>query len=216
VLPLRTHWLTFLGVALVAALGVRCGTGDTTERVSQQAHVGAKAREAKQWEQLANKGQREVQSSLLGPWPFSEVKQVERGMPDSLRKKALELLGEPAPLELRFADARYATTSHQLSLWVVPGNGVICIFESAKMASACTTTVQAYHHGVVLQTYTLGKGSGGRPVEFTSLGVVPNGVTRVPVKVGNRWTAVDVVNNTFFIRSRQPIGVPPGLQRPPR
>jgi hypothetical protein len=135
-------------------------------------------------------------------------------MPDSLQKKALELLGEPAPLGLRFADARYAATSHQLSLWVVPGNGVICVFELVKMASACTTTVQAYHHGIVLQTYTVSKGSGGRPAKFTSFGVAPNGVKRVPAKVGSRWTAVDVVNNTFVIESRQPIGIPPGLQRP--
>jgi hypothetical protein len=213
---LRVRQLIFLGITLAALIAVGIWiAADGEQGESQNVRARSQPREPQQWEQLVNEGRQEAESSLLGPWPFAEVRRVEGGMPGPLRKDALELLGEPTALGLRFAKARYATTPNNLGLWVVPGNGVICMFRAAKLASSCKTIVQVYRHGIVLQTYKWDRGGGeDKPTAFASFGIVPDGIRRVPVKIGDRWTTVGVVDNTFFIGSRQTIGIPGGLKRP--
>jgi hypothetical protein len=41
-----------------------------------------------------------------------------------------------------------------------------------------------------------------------SLGVVPDPVERVPAKIGRRWIDLNVVNNTFYVKSKKAIGIP--------
>jgi hypothetical protein len=132
-----------------------------------------------------------------------------------LQREAVELLGGADDLGLYFANARYATTSNKVGLWVVPGDGLICMFRAVQLVASCTTTAQAYRYGIVLQVYKPDR-EHDRPTEFASLGIVPDGVKKVPAKVGKQWTTIAVADNTFYVESRRPIGIPPTLQRSSR
>lgn len=180
----------------------------THESRSDRYLSSRQAQEHRAWNQLARVGQREVRSIYLRQWPFAAVVQAPEGMPFSVQKKARGVLGGGRPLGLDFNAAKYVTTQNDIRLWVVLGKGVACMFRELHMAASCTTRAQAFRHGIVLQTYQLNK-VGGEPTTFTAIGIAPDGVRAISMRVGDRRMKVPVVNNTYWAEASKPISVVP-------
>lgn len=124
-------------------------------------------------------------------------------MPARLRASVAEVLGEPQALHLEFDRARVVTTAPGNRLWVVPGRGVICTFKTGPVAAACATRGQAIQHGLVLGTYAIAEQT-HQPTSYLALGLVPNGVTSVEVRIGNALKRIVVEHNVFGIESDGP------------
>lgn len=209
----RWHILIVLPVVLAAVFAVL-----HTARSGKAEHHGhsTDSRQlAQQWSELRRAGSRWAQVDSNPSWPFSGIVRSPLGMPKALRRETWQVLGKPRHLGLRFDLAARPPDRAAASLWVVPGNGVICLVKVPSVAAACTTSSRAYHHGIVLQTYKLGPKPARRPLKFVSLGIVPDGVRTVPIKIASHWRTITVVDNTFGIEARQPIGIPLSRIAPP-
>lgn len=192
-------------VAVVGAAVIGRRGGDQTPA---RARPNRSRDTGRQWEQLERAGQKEAHSIVGQSWPFSELISTRPQIPLSLRVKAEEVLGHPQNLNLWFEKARRVTAPNTDDLWLIPGSDVLCLFQAIPAAAACKTTAQAYRDGLVLQLYRLHSVGDGRPTRFTSVGVIPDGVKRIPVKIGRHWAFVPVAHNVFSLASSQPIGVP--------
>lgn len=170
-------------------------------------------RVAQAWREMVRAGLR--REGIEGPpqrWPFSALEPAIGGMPPQLRAEAREVLGSPAPMRLRFDEARYGRAPTGVGLWMVPGRGVTCMFRAVSIASTCIATVDAYRYGMLLQTYKVGKAPGIRPSHFVVLGVAPDGAKTVSVKFGERTRTVPIVDNAFRVQAEAQIRVV-GLNR---
>lgn len=177
--------------------------------------AAAQAAATQQWNQLRITAENEARSTgAVGRWPFSAIHFRKDGLPTALRQRAREALGEPEQLNLKFNAAKYVTTSTHVPLWVVGGHDVLCLFQGITMAVACTSAVNAYRHGVVLQTYRSSRGESNTPTIFTTLGIAPDRVKTIPARIGKHWTTIPVRDNTFVVASKKPIGVPLSLAEP--
>lgn len=197
------RWFLITSIATVMALAVTAWVAADESGHRTPRNAGQVNATPPEWEQLVSKGRREAQAVELDRWPFAEVKKGPV-MPRALREEAKEMLRESEQLDLRFEDVRFAEAPNRMDIWVVPGDRIICMFRAVRMAGACSTTTQAYRHGMVLQTY---RHRNGRPTSFEALGIVPDGIVKVPAKIGRRWTKLNVVANTFFVESQKPIGI---------
>jgi hypothetical protein len=207
----RKPWLLMLAVGLTV-IGIFGGwlllRSEAPPRPAKPAiNEKQKARANRAWAKVVETGHREAQSLDLRRWPFHELKPEPGGVPEALRRLAKEVLGEPEDLGLSFAAARRAVTSGHISLWVVPGRGVLCMFRHPDMAVSCRPVSKAYRQGIALQIYKLGKAKSGPPESFMAIGVVPDGISGVRMRLGNRRTTAPVVANTFQVEARRPIKV---------
>jgi hypothetical protein len=172
-------------------------------------HNVALQRLGRTWETLVARGRREAPPAHRQHWPFAKIVAASGGMPEALRAEAEEALGDGGRLGLRFGQARYGATPGGVGLWVVPGDGVTCMFRSPSIAAACRTTAQAYRNGIVLQTYKLGKSHHGRPKSFAALGIAPDGLRFMALEIGKRRTSIPLHGNVYLVESRSPIAVLP-------
>jgi hypothetical protein len=159
------------------------------------------------WHEVVREGVKGVRAhGLPRKWPFSSVRPTAAGMTPRVKREALEVLGSAAPLRLRFEEARYARTPAGVGLWVVPGRGVICMFRAVRMASSCSTTVEAYRRGLLLQTYTSPIPE-ARPTRFTALGIAPDWARAVSARIGGKSWTIPIVDNAFGAAAKAPIRI---------
>jgi hypothetical protein len=86
-------------------------------------------------------------------------------------------------------------------VWVVPGNGFICIVGNQPVVAGCNTTVETIQHGmsVVAIDPPLSRHKAKRYILY---GVTPDHVKAVAVKrEDGRRTTVPVVNNVYSYRA---------------
>jgi hypothetical protein len=113
---------------------------------------------------------------------------------------------------LRFDEARYGRAPTGVGLWVVSGRGVTCMFRAVGIASTCSTTVDAYRYGVLLQSYKVGSAPSARPTHFVALGIAPDGAKTVSVKSGERSRSIPIIDNAFRVQAEAQIRIV-GLNR---
>lgn len=166
-------------------------------------------RNSRVWARLAAIGVRESRPEGPLHWPFRDVT-VSGGMPQALRSRAEEVLGEPRPLGLHFDQARRAEMPNGAVLWLVVGRGVACLFREVTATVACRTILQTYRQGIVLQVFKMSRSRGkARPSRFMVFGIAPDWVKRVTLKIGRRRHSVRVRNNAYTATSKRPIAVLP-------
>jgi hypothetical protein len=200
----------FIGItAILIVAGVVFIGRQGANRSPAKARLYKSGNATRQWERLERTGQKEARSISARSWPFSRIVPTTHQMPRAVRQKAEEVLGAPQHLNLQFRRAMHVMAPNNAVLWVVPGDGILCLFQTVPVAAACKPTGQAYRDGLVLQLYKLSSPRTSRSTRFTSLGIIPDGVKQIPVKIGRRWTTAPVEHNVFFIASTRPIGVPP-------
>jgi hypothetical protein len=160
---------------------------------------------ATRWKALADQGVRE--KPVFKTWPFAAFRGPSRAMPTNRREASAKTLGEPGPLGLDFAEARFGMSPVGVGLWLVPGRGVTCLFKGGIVAATCDTTSNAERKGLSLEVYKPGPPPERRPTHFLALGVVPDGVKQLRVTVGNRTSVIRVSRNTYSMRAEVPIKV---------
>lgn len=159
------------------------------------------------WEDLSKSGERK-RGAVTGAvgWPFSSLEQIDGGMPQRLQKESGSFLASADMLKLRFNKARRAIVGmHRTQLWIVPGNAVICMFRTPRLAATCTTKVDAHQQGLVLGVYKVGRNPSQAPQRFSLFGLAPDDVRSVLVKAGSHERVLPVKKNVYFARARTPI-----------
>ena len=90
------------------------------------------------------------------------------------------------------------------ALWVVIGDETTCLVQAGDGALSCFPTATALHTGVTLGT----SDSGARPSSphrFLSLGIAPDWVKTVRMRVGNSIHVVPVVRNSYAAQANVPV-----------
>jgi hypothetical protein len=127
-------------------------------------------------------------------------------MPARLRSSAQTVLGDAGALRLQFDHSSVAPVSSTDVLWVVPGRGVVCTFKPRPMAAACATRKQAIQHGLLLGTYTPDPRT-KQPESYLSIGLVPDTVRSVTIRVGGATRRIRAHRGVFLVRSQAPVTV---------
>lgn len=198
--------VTYLVAVAVLVVGLTAILAVIGHESTQQGLDRQKA--SRKWHRFVSEGLREKGPRDLPHWPFSSIHRTVP-MPLQLRAEAYAILGKPEHFGMRFEDARHAFGPHGMSLWVVPGQGVVCMFPAEEVAAACRTNVQADRHGLLLQTYKRADGGSHQPVSFTVLGLAPDGIKQVRMKFGNTWRTIPVHRNMYTAQADVPISVAP-------
>jgi hypothetical protein len=139
--------------------------------------------------------------------PLAITNRPPEPMPPAMREKVFETLGPGNRLELDFDRARLIRTRIGIGIWVVEGRGVTCAFRDGIGSSICQTSIQARRHGLLLESYKVGKGPAASPTHFTAFGVSPNWVRFVVVEIAHRRHEIPIVNHAYALRAEQPIEV---------
>lgn len=101
--------------------------------------------------------------------------------------------------------ARYVPVD--AGLWVANGRGETCIIQAHGGAVSCVSRATLIETGVALGVVKLGPPPDHKPQEFGVVGLVPNGVKTVVVKVGKKRRLLAVRNNSYSLRASFPIEV---------
>lgn len=192
-----------VGGAVLLLIGAALLIADHGEQHSVGPSKG-KAHIANSWQRMADKGQREARGLDLNSWPFQAAVLPRKGMSAWFKREAKEVLLEPENLGLRFNKARYVAATNRVSLWVVPGRNVLCVFRATRIAAACTSKARAYRSGILLEVYRLNK-PGGHPTRFTAIGLMPDGVRSVTVRMGKLRKQLPVIRNAYIAEAPRPI-----------
>lgn len=145
--------------------------------------------------------------SNRGLAPLAITKTVPESMPAGMRRKVSETIGPSRVMRLDLDHAQLVRTRIGLGVWVVEGRGVTCLFRDGVGSSTCQTSVQARKHGLLLETYKVGKDHTAPPTHFTAFGVTPNWARTVMAKVGRHQRKIAVVSHAYALRAEQPIEV---------
>jgi hypothetical protein len=141
-------------------------------------------------------------------WPFAKLQGEATAMSPTFRRVVISTLGGHQHLGLRFGEAHYLDTRVDVGIWVVKGDGVTCIFEADKGASACATDSVIVERGLEI---VVGEGPPSPddrtlPSRFLALGIAPDSVKAVRLKaVGGNSTTIPVVENAYGYRAAAPI-----------
>ena len=192
-----------LSALAIAAVWLIAGRGATEE--SDSSALSRHTTMATRWKALADQGVRE--KPVFKTWPFAAFRGPSRAMPTDRREASASTLGEPDPLGLDFDQARYAMSRARVGLWMVPGRGVTCLIKGGIVAATCDTTSNTERKGLSLEVFKPGPPPKRRPTHFLALGVVPNGVKGLRVRVGKRTSVISVSDNTYSMRAEVPIQI---------
>lgn len=202
-------WLLIAGIAIALVVTMALRATDGEEAPTPLRSLNQPTSPTPQWGPLIKRGREEAEGTALGPWPFAAIKDGV-ALPTGFRSDVRQILGGAEQLGLRFSEARFVRSASGSGIWTVPAKGVTCMFRVPDLAAACNTTGQTYRGGLTLQTY---KHRNGHPTRFAAMGIVPDGIDKVPVKIGSDWKMIPVVRNTFSVEARHSIGVPPRLTK---
>jgi hypothetical protein len=139
--------------------------------------------------------------------PLAITNRPPEPMPPAMREKVFETLGPGNHLGLDFDRARLIRTQIGIGIWVVEGRGVTCAFRDGVGSSICQTSVQARRHGLLLESYKVGKEPTASPTHFTAFGVSPSWGRFAVVKIGDHRRRVPIVDHAYALRAEQPIEV---------
>jgi hypothetical protein len=197
--------LLLLAVSLLLVAGILlayAGGDDSSSAARPPSALNA------HWAGLVHAGEEQLRTARGQSWPFDGFRGKGEEMPERMRRSVAETLGGAQPLHLRFEHVYRVRTTTGVRVWVVRGRGVVCIVRDVKASVACDTDVNAAHRGLVLGVYKVGPPPQRKPTQFLMLGIAPDSVRAVRVKIkGAAPRMARVVENTFSLRSKSPIAV---------
>lgn len=139
--------------------------------------------------------------------PLAITSRPPEPMPRAMQRKVSETLGPGNRLGLDFDRARLIRTRIGIGIWVVDGRGVTCAFRDGVGSSICQTSVQARRHGLLLESYKVGKDPTASRTHFTAFGVSPDWARFAVVEIEGHRRRVPIVNHAYALRAEQPIEV---------
>lgn len=126
-------------------------------------------------------------------------------IPAGLKAALLTALdGRPAGLEF---DRAVPVSTPEGRLWMVAGADITCIVQEEEKALSCDASDAVVEDGLVIGVFEPPRRPGERPTNFLVLGVVPDPVERVRLKVGERRRTIPVWGNAYSVRADRPITV---------
>jgi|GEM_PF-3366482 len=101
----------------------------------------------------------------------------------------------------------HRTNTGKGAVWVFRTDHALCLAQDGRGAVGCSTFSRARSHGISLGIFSPPTSTVPRPHNFLLIGLVPDGIKRVEVTVGNRRRTVEVHNNLFAASGDQPVNV---------
>jgi hypothetical protein len=147
----------------------------------------------------------EPANQRLPPLAITEAK--PKSMPRAMRDAIHKTIGDASILHLSFDRSYLAQMPIGGALWIVEGSGVICAFRDQLGTSTCQTNVQARKHGLLLEVFRPSRKPEGRPTHFLALGIAPNWVRSVAVKVGHIRRTIPVISHRYALTAKRPIEI---------
>ncbi len=90
-------------------------------------------------------------------------------------------------------------------IWVVNGKSETCIVQARGGAVACVPRSILFRSGVALGIVETGPPPKRKAREFIVYGFAPDQITSVEVRIGNRKRSAAVQDNSYSLRSHEPI-----------
>jgi hypothetical protein len=147
---------------------------------------------------LPTSGQEALMSS------FAPLRSRAEHMSLVAQRRALGAVGAP-PGALGFDHAQLITTKHG-NFWLTAGHGLVCAFQTRTFALSCDAVVTVLKRGLFLGTVERPDAYASQRQHFLMIGIVPDGVRRVRLRVGARFPQwVSVQNNTVSADAHEPI-----------
>jgi hypothetical protein len=150
---------------------------------------------------------------------FTVLRGTTRPVPSILRRHLRR--ARNSEVRTLWLDTAIYVPTHS-GLWIVNGHNMTCIVQTHGGAVSCEPRITVLREGVSLGTVRLGPPPRRAAREFTVVGIVPNGIARVELKVGGETRNVAVHDNAFSLSAAVPIVVAhpdrraPGSGQPPR
>lgn len=135
---------------------------------------------------------------------FSLLSTPQEELPEALQAHLAQLLMRKQPDQFRPLLVQRSRTAHGTA-WTFVNDSAICLAQGGFGSVACSRWAPAKKDGVVLGTFTPPSGRFKQPHDFLVLGLVPNGVVQVALRVGRRHRVVAVSHNLFTATSDVPI-----------
>ncbi len=144
---------------------------------------------------------------------FSIMRSAPERMPPSTGRHIESITGVP-PSSLDLGSAQYAYSASG-GIWLVNGRKITCMVQGRRGSLACATTADFAARGLVLGTAKAPKKDGGPPRSFRVLGIAPNWVDLVQVRIGIRKArSIPVVDHVYALHASVPIFVERFCGRP--
>lgn len=138
---------------------------------------------------------------------FAILRTVPERIPAPVRRLAENSLGTPRT-GLNFRKAwRFESVAG--TIWLVGGEGVVCLLQARRGAITCTTATRFRGRGLALGLFNRSSGTRDHHVHFALVGVVPDGITRVALQIESHPRVVPVHDNTYGTQAAKPILVHP-------
>jgi hypothetical protein len=214
-LPIGGRALVIVGLALLVVLGVLWLWLDPTGGALGHPDTGGRPPStsaestASSWQtKTVRRGLEERGDPVARDLsPLAITQSPPRSMPRAMREKVLETLGPGNHLGLDLARAWLTRTKIGVGIWVVEGRGVTCAFRDGVGSSICQTSVQARRHGLLLETYKVGKDPAAPPTHFTAFGIAPDRAHFAVVKIEGHRRRIPIVDHAYALRGHEPIEV---------
>jgi hypothetical protein len=130
---------------------------------------------------------------------FAVLRTLPEGLPRAVRK----ILRQPN-FGASWALAQRLTIDIPIQVWVVPGQGFLCIIDrqaESVVGVGCTPTRNARRHGLTTTLLDPPSSSQGYGRRFT-FGLAPDGTREMLVETHGSMTTTPVKNGVFLLRDR--------------
>jgi hypothetical protein len=87
--------------------------------------------------------------------------------------------------------------------WIVPGNGILCLFQDRTGAHDCNPTSEAIRHGMTLVVFEPPERPEATPKRYLVLGAAPDRVETVRIR-SRTVIRAPVVDNVYALRMARP------------
>jgi len=183
------------------------GCGNESEASTAATPIGRGIEKRVDWQtELVRRGSSELRAGKgAGLEPLGANFGRQEPMPKAMRYRIRQNLGNISALGLNFKTSHYVTTSMGISVWIVNGRDVTCLFRERSAASSCRTRVAAEREGIWLGTYSTSKARPGQPVDYLAVGVAPGTVNSVVVGTGTTRKTLHLKAHAWALRGRNPI-----------
>jgi hypothetical protein len=205
----RRHLVTAIAALAMALLALDLWV-QTPDSGTQKSSTSSASQEASaSLIALVRRGLAEDEVSLSKQWQrFSGVEPVAGGVPQPIRIKVVEALGGRLgreALDLDFGSARRERTPSGMTLWVVPGPGVMCMIREKQVAITCSSVQEAIRRGLLLQTRRTT--STADEADYATIGVVPDWANEISLRAGGAPVTLPIRSNAFDFAATRPIKV---------
>jgi hypothetical protein len=157
--------------------------------------------------QLVHQGQTQSAHEHRTPPPLTRRYGRSEPIPAAVRRQVARALHGGDALGLHFAEAQHLSTQAGVSMWLVDGQAVTCLFleTTSAPATACRTKASASRAGITIGTYRTDSHHPGVPTDYLAAGVLPKGKHSMTVKIGPARRTIRPGHGVWAVRANAPI-----------